>query len=81
MLQDVVNVGTHGRQHVDARQVACGLLEAVVHCVAIDEQDLAVPAIAVELGLERLGLGIAQLEMAAKPVKKSCRLSPLFIFQ
>src|SRR5688572_24995163 len=62
MLQDVVDVGAGGREHVDPRQIAGGELEARVDRVAVDHQNLAVPARLVEGALERLGLGVLQLE-------------------
>ena len=62
MLQDVVDVRAHGRQYVDAGQVAGRLAEAIVDACAVDDQNLAVPASLVEQALERLGLGVLELE-------------------
>src|SRR5690606_29769479 len=62
MLQDVVDVGAGRRQDVDARQVASGAAETVVHRVTVDHQHLAVETGLREGALQRLGLRVAQLE-------------------
>jgi hypothetical protein len=43
MLQDVVDVGADGREHVDADEVASGAGEALVHLLAVDHQHLLAP--------------------------------------
>ena len=62
MVEDVVDVGADGRQHVDARQVLRGAGEALVHAFPADHQHLAVPARLVEVALQRLRLGVLQLQ-------------------
>src|SRR5690606_30711750 len=62
MLQDIVDVGAHGGNDVDTRQVASSLHEATFNCVAINDQNLAAPAVLAERCSESLGLGILQLK-------------------
>src|SRR3546814_5751777 len=44
MLQDVIDVGADGREHVDADDVASGAREVVVHRFAVDHQHLLAEA-------------------------------------
>src|SRR6476646_2277430 len=63
VAHDVVNVGAHRRQQVDALEVRARLSEADIECVTVDHQrGLAEPELA-KLRLEALGLVLCDVEV------------------
>src|SRR5439155_628530 len=63
MLQNVVDIGTDGREQVDLAQVGRGLGEPYVQRIAVDHQRGLAEAELSELLLQRLGLGFADVEI------------------
>src|SRR6218665_352380 len=62
MLQDVIDIGADGGEHVDTHDVAGGAGETFVHRLAVDNQHLLAPAALRERTGENLGLGIGQFQ-------------------
>src|SRR3569623_503012 len=58
MLQDVVDIGAGGRQHVEVPQIARSQCEAGVDRIAVDEQRGLAEAELFQIALERLGLAV-----------------------
>src|SRR5690349_5559060 len=63
VAHDVVDVGTHRRQQVDAVEVRRGAGETDVERVAVDHQRGLAEAELVELALQRLGLRLGDVEI------------------
>src|SRR5690606_35767511 len=62
VLENVIDIRAHGREHVDPLEIAGSLPEAFAHSIAVDYQHLAAEAGLAEHLSQRLGLGILELQ-------------------
>src|SRR4051794_33257338 len=63
MLQNIVYIGAGRRQEIDLAQVRRRLGEADVERIAVDHQRSLAEAELAQLGLERLGLALGDIEI------------------